>query len=47
MKRHIINSDASLVDALKMLNALSGEAMTLMVTDSGGKLLGTLTDAAG
>lgn len=44
MKRHIINSDASLVDALKMLNALSGEAMTPMVTDSGGKLLGTLTD---
>jgi dTDP-glucose pyrophosphorylase len=44
MNRHVINSDASITDALKMLNALSGDAMTLLVTDSKGRMLGTLTD---
>lgn len=44
MNRHVIHSDASITDALKMLNALSGDAMTLLVTDSDGRMLGTLTD---
>lgn len=44
MKRHIIHRDSTIIEALKMLNSLSGEAMTLMVTDSAGTLLGTLTD---
>ena len=42
--RHIISSDASLRVALETLNSLSGEVMTLLVTDSGGRMVGTLTD---
>lgn len=41
---YIISQDASALEALKMLNALSGKAMTLFAIDSGDRLVGTLTD---
>ena len=44
MKKHIISSDASLLEALDRLNGLSGGAMTLFVTEADGKMAGTLTD---
>lgn len=44
MKQHIITDSATLLDALQMLNALSGGVMTLLVTDSEGVMIGTLTD---
>lgn len=44
MNRHIINSHALIIDALAKLNTLSGSAMTLFVTDTDGKVVGTLTD---
>jgi len=44
MKKHIIASDASLLEALDRLNGLSGGAMTLFVTEPDGKMAGTLTD---
>jgi len=44
MKQNIISADASLLDALGRLNALSGAAITLFVTDSDGRMAGTLTD---
>ncbi len=44
MKRHIIQQSASVTDALGKINSLSGEAMTLLVTDSEGRMTGTLTD---
>ncbi len=44
MKKHIIASDASLLEALDRLNGLSGGAMTLFVTEPDGKMTGTLTD---
>lgn len=44
MKRHIISETATILDALNMLNALSGEVMTLLATDSEGRMTGTLTD---
>lgn len=44
MNRHIINENALVIDALAKLNNLSGSVMTLFVTDSEGKVLGTLTD---
>lgn len=42
--RHIISSAADVGMALEALNGLSGEVMTLLVTDDDGKLVGTLTD---
>lgn len=42
--RHIIDSQASLRQALQQLNGLSGGAMTLFAVDSGGRVTGTLTD---
>lgn len=42
--RHIISSAADVGVALEALNNLSGEVMTLLVTDDDGKLVGTLTD---
>ena len=44
MNKHIISQDATVLEALGMLNALSGGAMTLFVTDSQGRMTGTLTD---
>ena len=44
MDRHLINEDASLLDALARLNALSGQVMTLLVIDGDGVMRGTLTD---
>lgn len=44
LDRHVIDQDATLLDALGRLNALSGAAMTLLVLDSERRLRGTLTD---
>ena len=44
MKQNIIATEASLLEALDRLNALSGGGMTLFVTDGDGRLCGTLTD---
>lgn len=44
MNRHIINSESTVSEALKRLNDLSGGVMTLVVVDSSGRMLGTMTD---
>ncbi len=44
MDKHLINQEASLLDALGRLNLLSGQVMTLLVTDAAGVMTGTLTD---
>ena len=44
MDRHIIHENATLTEALRKLNQLSGEVMTLLVTDDSGRMTGTLTD---
>lgn len=44
MNKHLISAEASLLEALEKLNALPGGSMTLLVTDSDGRLAGTLTD---
>lgn len=44
MSEHTIINTASLLEALKRLNALSGKAMTLFVLDADGCVRGTLTD---
>lgn len=44
MDRHIIQENATITEALGRLNSLSGEVMTLLVTDSEGHMTGTLTD---
>lgn len=41
---HIINAGQPLLEALRRLNALSGDAMTLFVTDDRDTIIGTLTD---
>lgn len=41
---HIIDQQATLLDALRKLNALSGKVMTLFVTDGLGRVKGSLTD---
>lgn len=41
---NIISSNTSLLEALEKLNRLPGNAMTLFITDSDGRLAGTLTD---
>ena len=41
--RYIISQDASVIDALRMLNDLSGKAMTLFATNADGRITGTLT----
>ena len=44
-EKYIISDEATIIDALKKLNTLSGgSSMTLFVTDADGKVLGTLTD---
>ena len=44
MNGNILNHNASLREALARLNQLSGNAMTLFITDTDGRMLGTLTD---
>lgn len=44
MDKHLISTEATLRDALAALNALSGDAMTLLVVDADRRLQGTLTD---
>lgn len=44
MNRHFIFENDTVLTALRRLNDLSGEVMTLMVTDPDGKLRGTVTD---
>lgn len=44
MKSNIIHTDATLLDALRAINDLSGQLMTLIVTDADGRMAGTLTD---
>ncbi len=45
IEKYIIGADATIIEALKRLNALSGKSMmTLFVVDESGKVLGTLTD---
>ena len=45
LEKYIIGANATIIDALKQLNALSGgNSMTLFVVDDNGKVLGTLTD---
>lgn len=41
---HLIDADSTLFDALSRLNSLTDGVMTLIVTDSDGKVVGTLTD---
>ena len=41
---HIIRQDASILDALAKLNALSGKVMTLFAIDNDGIMTGTVTD---
>lgn len=42
--KYIIEDTASVLDALRKLNELSGKAMTLFAIDKDGKVKGTLTD---
>ena len=42
--RHLIAGTTSLMEALERLNQLSGGTLTLFVTDSEGKLFGSVTD---
>ena len=44
MTNHIINQDATLLEAIGMLNKLSGKVLTLFVVNDNGQMTGTLTD---
>lgn len=44
MTRHIISENSTILDALKMLNTLSGQQMVLVAVDNSGVVKGTLTD---
>lgn len=44
MDRHIINDNATLLEALGRLNSLSGEVMTLLAVNDNGVMTGTITD---
>lgn len=44
MNKHFISTTATLGEALAALNALSGDAMTLICVDGEGRMEGTLTD---
>jgi len=44
MERHTIHRKATLLDALRKLNELSGSAMTLFATDDAGCVTGSVTD---
>lgn len=41
---YVISQQATVLDALRQLNALSGKAMALFAVDGDGRLVGTLTD---
>lgn len=43
-RTHTISGHSTILEALKALNGLSGETMTLFVTDDDGRMRGTLTD---
>ena len=42
--KHIISQDATLIEALEMLNGLSGQTMVLFAVDGDQRMAGTLTD---
>ncbi len=44
MDRHIINDNSTLLDALRQLNSLSGEVMTLLAVNNNEVMTGTITD---
>lgn len=44
MNRYLIPASSNIVEALNALNGLSGDAMTLFVTDADGRLKGSVTD---
>ena len=44
MTRHIISENSTILDALKMLNTLSGQPMVIVAVDESGVVKGTLTD---
>ncbi|MCH5239690.1 MAG: NTP transferase domain-containing protein [Muribaculaceae bacterium] len=44
ISRHAISSEDSIREAMKRLNALSGESMTLFAIDNLGKIAGSITD---
>lgn len=44
VSRHIVAVDASVRDAMALINALSGDAMTLFAVDSDMRVAGTVTD---
>lgn len=44
LSRHCIHTDATLLDAIRAINALDGGEMTLFVTDGDGRVKGSLTD---
>lgn len=44
MDRHLIDRNATLLEAMGMLNTLPGDEMTLFVSDGGMRVIGTLTD---
>lgn len=44
MKRHLINHKYSILEALRMLNELSGGVMTLFAVDDSGIMTGSVTD---
>ena len=44
LKKHSINPGDSVREAMKLLNRLSGDSMTLFVVNNAGKILGSITD---
>lgn len=44
MNRHIISENSTILDALKVLNSLSGQPMVLIAVNDSGVVKGTLTD---
>ncbi|MDE5628913.1 MAG: NTP transferase domain-containing protein [Muribaculaceae bacterium] len=44
LSKYLIDSDATLIQALEKINALSGGAMTLFAIEKDGRVAGTLTD---
>lgn len=42
--KYIIKASATVIDALRQLNSLSGGAMTLFVVEDDGRVIGSLTD---
>lgn len=44
LKRHAIHTRSSALDALILINSLSGDSMTLFAVDDDGRIAGTVTD---